>query len=741
MKFIKKFLDVRTFFLVAFPFAVVFSFIPSELYFNNLKDWGGDYFLLLYFAGVGLILSILLYFGICAVEKIFHFKVNFLAYWLFIFGVYFLVSDIFSPLQLGLLDGTDVLSDEPVLYTLIEFFLLFLCFWSGVHLSDKSYRDWCVGFSIAAIFIFGGYLVYCVQYSKAAYTPSIVAADDGQNTSSDGRPNIYHIVLDAMQTDYFLEVLNRSDYSKKLTGFNLFKNNISSYPYTSASSASYLGGTVYTGGSYSQWTSDLDDSLFNLADRDGYAVHVYGKPSVIQTASAVSYVSQDTIVKEYYGLNHPLLKEFVRLWSARISPNFMTNEALVYGSMLGDFISSFFNNHDGNLQPKTIAEGIEPYTGVLMLKDVIKTEKTRPDASMYLYAHPILPHGPYVLDESCNYSKGMGGDVANKCLGQSECAIFLLCEFIDELRSLRRFDKSLIVVHSDHGSGWESSGFYSPASKIKDRKPYRKNIGRWSKHHLESRSMALLMIKPPFSNSELNIIDVNSQLLDVYPTILDYAGIQYDYRKAEGFSLKSCISNEECEKHETRDRFFYYFPPSGPSDGLFEKLKIKINEIGRPEFFQAEKVELERQYLNIGSHVSFSINGEGGKYLRRGWSEQEASHIWSNAERAQLKFRLSDKVNHSLKLKLYANGFPADGRDPQNVNIYANGEKIGFWQVLNLAWYEITIPKNKIVNETLDITFEISNPTAPCEVSDSKDCRKLGIAVKELVIARRNENP
>lgn len=741
MNGIKKWFDVRTFFLTLFPFAILFCFVPVELYFNNLREWGGDYYLLLFFAGMGLLLSILVYTGLHAAGMIFNVKTIPIAYWLFILGVYFIVSDIFSPLQLGFLDGSNVSSKEPILYTLIELFLLVLCFWGGRCWSGKDYKGWCVGFSIATVLILGGYLAYCVQHSKNAFAHFLDTKDAGHGNASNSRPNVYHIVLDAMQTDFLLELMHRSDYENILQGFYLFENNIANYPYTSPSSSSYLSGTVYTGDSYAKWTSEHEDGLFNLADKAGYAVSVYGKPSVIHAAAARSYVRPDTVLKSNSGIRHPLLKEFIRLWVARVSPNFLTNEALDYGAKLGDRICSLVDKPTGAFQPKTIGDGIEPFSGALMLKEVIKTEKSRPSHNSYLYAHPILPHGPYVLDEKCNYLKDRGLNFANNCIEQTACAINLLSEFIDELRLLGRYDNSIMVVHSDHGSGWESDGFYRPGSKTPDKAPFREQIGFWSKHHLEARSMAFLMIKPPFSNSTFQIVDAKSQLMDIYPTILDYAGIPCDHLDSGAISLKECIAEKACEEINTRDRYFYLFPPAGPLDGVVEKLKVNINDFGQPEFMDTEKVEIAPSLLDIGHHVSFGRKSDGEKYLRYGWSGSEASYIWSNKERARLNFRLSKKVNTPLVIKLNAWGFPALGRDPQNISVYANETKIGSWQVLELAWYEVTVPKEMIINDTVDITFEIGKPTAPCEISDSKDCRKLGIALKELVVEPNRGDP
>jgi hypothetical protein len=732
---------IRNILLVCFPVSVLFVFIPSELYLNNLKEWGGDHYLVIFFSGLGLIFGIFLYFIIRLFVKLFPLNISEIANWLFFIGVFFIIADILAPLQLGLLDGSDVLSTQPLFYTLLEGIIFLLCLFGGFYIRRRPHQELLVFISAASMLLFVMYLGHGVKSSKSFSRDTANLGIQHGTTTSIQRPNIYHIVLDEMQTDYFLELLNNPDYEKKLKGFFIFKNNVSNYPYTSASTASYLSGTLYSSGSYSKWTSETSQKLLRLVSNAGYDLYVYSKPSVIKADSAVRYVSPDELLRR--SSNHPMLKEFTRLWLARVSPNFMTNLSLTYGARLGDFLSSIVNRHRIT-QPGTIGEGVEPFAGVLTLRDVAKTEKERLDSSSYLYAHPILPHGPFVLDRKCNYVGRLGDNIAYNALEQSECALYLLCEVIDEIRSLGRFDESLIIVHSDHGSGWagflsrnESSDFRSSLLEIEDVQPFRKDIHPWSLHHLESRSMALLMIKPPLSKSGLRIVDVKTQLLDVYPTILDYAGIEYDSQRIDGLSLRGCISTGQCEKHNERERFFYYFPPSGVTD-VFEKLKILVNDKGRPSFYLSEKLQKRRPYLTPGEHVHFSKEGEGAEYIVNGWSGQEPTHRWSNGPKAEMEFKLREKPLKNLVLRLKANAYLGGGRSYQAIGIDVNGQNVATWQMKGLDWYEALIP-SRLVDEDglLKVIFNISDPTSPAEVGASSDSRRLGIAARELVIVER----
>ena len=71
----------------------------------------------------------------------------------------------------------------------------------------------------------------------------------------------------------------------------------------------------------------------------------------------------------------------------------------------------------------------------------------------------------------------------------------------------------------------------------------------------------------------------------------------------------------------------------------------------------------------------------------------------------------------------------------QIVTVIVNGEEIGKWNIDKTGLYKMAIPENLINTEEINILFVISDPLSPSEEGVSKDTRKLGIAVKKLVIS------
>ena len=106
------------------------------------------------------------------------------------------------------------------------------------------------------------------------------------------------------------------------------------------------------------------------------------------------------------------------------------------------------------------------YASVLMLRRLAREEADREPSGHYLYAHAILPHGPFVMDDGCNYVGKHGFGRKDKdarraaYVDQAGCAIRLVADFLDRLKSLGRYDAATIVVHADtgHGLGFVDGG-------------------------------------------------------------------------------------------------------------------------------------------------------------------------------------------------------------------------------------------------------------------------------------------
>ena len=178
--------------------------------------------------------------------------------------------------------------------------------------------------------------------------------------------------------------------------------------------------------------------------------------------------------------------------------------------------------------------------------------------------------------------------------------------------------------------------------------------------------------------------------------------------------------------------------PTAPSD-VGESTDSRKLGISAREFVIESHVPQNRYAL--GDVVSFDATGESSRFATSGWSFQEDAHRWTEDSRAELAFVIQDaEPDKDLLLRFEASAYLGGGLPCQVVNVFANGEKVGTWQVMGLDWFEAVIPGEVLHDGLLNITFDISDPTAPSDVGESTDSRKLGISAREFVIEVHRRN-
>jgi arylsulfatase A-like enzyme len=180
----------------------------------------------------------------------------------------------------------------------------------------------------------------------------------------------------------------------------------------------------------------------------------------------------------------------------------------------------------------SIADGLDPYAGMLMLRALRREEARMPPNGRYVYAHAALPHTPFVLDRQCRYVGKRNRNAKVRYLDQAECAVLLIGEFLDELKRLGRYDAATIVLHSDTGHGLGGiAGKTRPAG--------RRTLGV-SEIGLVYTLQALLMVKPPHASGPLRILETPTQLVDLFPTILDLLDLEpaYEIESKSVYAIK-----------------------------------------------------------------------------------------------------------------------------------------------------------------------------------------------------------
>ena len=498
--------------IIVFIFAGILI-IPQLYYLSNIKDFSYDYFLLL----SPFFLSLVVFLIALLLPRIKHRGQALLAG----FGLSILLCDQFLKLDISQLDGSSTnIVINPLLAILNG--LLYFGLPIGLLIFEKRLRKILIDLSYVFVFLGLALTIYTIVYTYAGHNkkePTIPHDSFQKNTK---QPNIYFIWLDAMETNYFKKHLSGNNSSAtSFNGFRLFQNNSANYLYTRQSYVSFMSGTLFKGGNYQQWEKKSDNLRLALKNL-GYHITTYAKKDFISKLDNRSLTS-DEIYLNNTKLKHPYIADFISYWVVRSLPAYFGHESLEKGMALGNIVHSLVNSESRYLEVRTIADGIEPLTGVFTLNQFIQDEPLRNDNNEFVILHSVIPHGPYVIDKHCGYRGRSKKTPAGLYLQQVECASTLLNQLFSELKALNRYDSSIIVVMGDHGSGWADL----IGNSNKNNRPLNKNYSPWSKSQILSRASALLMIKPPLISSdktELVISEKESQLVDIFPSILSLIG-------------------------------------------------------------------------------------------------------------------------------------------------------------------------------------------------------------------------
>ena len=522
-------LGPRHYLLAATPFVVVFLIMPSELFFTQAEEWDVQLWQMVLVPSAGLLGWVLASLLLAGLARWRAGVARGLATLLFAVGCYLLLSDLYSPVQMNSLDGAALSSDEPLKYTLLELGIGLVLLVVLVLLLKG--RGEPIASIFAALLVLAG-----LAYGGVVLTYMLMpepAISSAEVDTEAGTGNVYHIVLDRMQTDAFLVSVDRAAARPAFEGFELFSNNVSNYMITVPSRASYLSGTFYHEGNYKEWHKGIwrRQGIQKLLDEQGYRVWNYVPFRQWRDPSVDVFRYILDVYRDRTGIAGSSISDFLVLWLLRPVPNALTNEALSPIGRARDLILAGMGRLAGASsekgdQPKrlTMREGLQVVASKHTFEQAVIDEEKRAASGEYVYLHAVLPHLPYVLDDGCTYHgpptrKLDEAERREAYLDQAVCSVGLIRNFLDHLRMIGRYDDATIIIHADTGA---EEGFLADPA---DYRSAGTTLGR-ADNQLLSGVNALLMIKRPGGRGPLRELNRVTQLVDLFPSLADILDLE-----------------------------------------------------------------------------------------------------------------------------------------------------------------------------------------------------------------------
>ena len=155
----------------------------------------------------------------------------------------------------------------------------------------------------------------------------------------------------------------------------------------------------------------------------------------------------------------------------------------------------------------------------------------------------------------------------------------LVGQLLSELKSLKLYKNTIVILWGDHG--WHLG-----------------NDRKWGKHSLFERSLkSALIIKLPGVNHVSKEINSIVETVDLYPTLLDFCGIEPPY-KLDGKSIMELIQTGKSNHHNSAFSFW--------TDGI----SIRTDRYRLTKFFREEKpnIELYDHSLDPEENMNIAVN-------------------------------------------------------------------------------------------------------------------------------------
>jgi hypothetical protein len=420
--------------------------------------------------------------------------------------------------------------------------------------------------------------------------PSLVA--DAEIFEFSTGANIVLLILDTVTSDTFAQFADRDPefYDAAFSGFEFFTDTTGAFPSTQYSIPVMLGASAYDN------RMPIDDYMAASLQREAITVPLLEAGFAVDWVSAWPLFCIEGRHSNCFSIPRPY--ESPHLHRLQMAAQ-LFDLSLFRHSPYG-LKQAIYRDGEWLAQSVLWREGEAPVfvsSAAAFFEDFSARIRIGRDSPTFKILHAGGGHGPFVLDADCNKVASRAYSRANY-EEQMRCSMKQTQALLDRLRALGLYDRSLIVVASDHGAsfGARASGSHGLTTARL------------------SRSRPLLAVKWPGGAGGLRRSSAPASLEDIAPTIAAVAGIDADL---PGRDLAQLARGER-----RRRSYGLYVLRNGKPGGHLER--IERYAVGpdsrRPGSWTFHEAVFSPEVRLAADEITAGEPGADGYFSYLGWS-------------------------------------------------------------------------------------------------------------------------
>jgi hypothetical protein len=331
--------------------------------------------------------------------------------------------------------------------------------------------------------------------------------------------NVIHFVLDGFQSEVFARIVarERPTFDRDFSGFVFFPDHLGSFRTTKASMPAMLTGQAYANDvpfHRFRLRALRRQSIFSSLERRRYRIHSVS----FHHGEHPPWSMHPRIVQYTIPTPYGSYRSYLRFASAQLLDLTLFRhvphpaKVLVY-----DEDRWLLQRRVANESPGAAIRSFRAGSHVAFLDEFMARAAVVYKEPVYLFVHVALPHPPLVLDGDCGFP-GQQPMTLDTYTQQARCTLVVVRRFLDRLRSLQSYDRSIILLTSDHG--WNVPGPDHPLRGIE--------TPAGALDHIGTGAMPILAIKPADGSGPMQTSYAPTSLTDIPATILDLLGLPAD---------------------------------------------------------------------------------------------------------------------------------------------------------------------------------------------------------------------